>query len=63
MAGPTKVKSLTGELTLDSTSRRKDRGSRFEVRLRGTPTEIHLEVGDRGIGFDVEAALKSPGIA
>ena len=35
---------------------------RFEVQLWGTPTEIHLTVSDLGIGFDVEAALKSQGI-
>jgi len=34
----------------------------FEVQLWGTPTEIHLSVRDLGVGFDVEAALKSQGM-
>ena len=35
---------------------------RFEVQLWGTPTEIHLIVADRGVGFELETALKSQGI-
>ena len=34
----------------------------FEVRLWGTPSEIHLTVGDSGVGFDREAAKASPGL-
>lgn len=34
----------------------------FEVQLWGTQTEIRLTVRDLGVGFDVEAALKSQGI-
>jgi signal transduction histidine kinase len=35
---------------------------RFEVRLWGTPSEVHLTVSDSGLGFDSEAARKSPGL-
>ena len=35
---------------------------RFEVRLWGTPSEVHLTVSDSGLGFDSEAAKKSPGL-
>ena len=35
---------------------------RFEVRLWGTSNEIHLTVSDSGVGFDVEAATKGPGL-
>jgi len=35
---------------------------RFEVRLWGTPNEIHLTVKDSGKGFDREAARTSQGI-
>jgi PAS domain S-box-containing protein len=34
----------------------------FEVRLWGTPDEIHLTVGDSGAGFDREAARMSQGL-
>ena len=34
----------------------------FEVRLWGTPSEIHLTVGDSGVGFDREAAKASTGL-
>jgi PAS domain S-box-containing protein len=34
----------------------------FEVRLWGTPNEIHLTVGDSGAGFDIEAAKASRGL-
>jgi len=34
----------------------------FEVRLWGAPDEIHLTVGDRGVGFDVEATKASRGL-
>ena len=34
----------------------------FEVRLWGTPDEIHLTVGDSGSGFDSEAAKRSRGL-
>jgi PAS domain S-box-containing protein len=35
---------------------------RFDVRLWGTPHDVHLVVRDRGMGFDVEAAKASRGI-
>jgi len=35
---------------------------RFEVRLWGTPDEIHLTVRDSGAGFDSEAAKESRGL-
>ena len=35
---------------------------RFEVRLWGSPGEIHLNVSDLGAGFDTEAAMKSTGL-
>jgi len=34
----------------------------FEVRLWGTSDEMHLTVGDSGVGFDREAAKASPGL-
>jgi PAS domain S-box-containing protein len=34
----------------------------FVVRLRGTPEEIHLTIGDSGIGFDIEATRASRGL-
>lgn len=34
----------------------------FEVRLWGTPDEIHLTVGDSGVGFDMNEAKTSPGL-
>ena len=34
----------------------------YEVRLWGAPDEIHLTVGDRGVGFDVEATKASRGL-
>ena len=34
----------------------------FEVRLWGTPEEIHLTIIDSGAGFDVEAAKSSGGL-
>jgi signal transduction histidine kinase len=34
----------------------------FEVRLWGTPSEMHLTVSDSGLGFDSEAAKKSRGL-
>ena len=37
-------------------------GSRFAVRLWGTPGEIHLMVNDAGAGFDVEGAMKGRGL-
>jgi signal transduction histidine kinase len=35
---------------------------RFEVRLWGTPDEIHLTVSDSGAGFEREAAKESRGL-
>jgi signal transduction histidine kinase len=35
---------------------------RVEVELREAPHEIHLIVGDRGKGFDVEAAIRGQGL-
>jgi PAS domain S-box-containing protein len=35
---------------------------RYEVRLWGTPDEIHLTVRDSGLGFDREAAKESRGL-
>ncbi len=41
----------------------KHSGARqVEVRLRGTPDEIHLAVSDGGVGFDSQAAKKSRGL-
>ena len=34
----------------------------FEVRLWGTPDEMHLTIADSGVGFDVEAAKASRGL-
>jgi signal transduction histidine kinase len=34
----------------------------FDVRLWGTSDDVNLEVRDRGAGFDLEAAKRSPGI-
>jgi PAS domain S-box-containing protein len=34
----------------------------FEVRLWGTPGEIHLTIRDKGVGFDVEAVRASRGL-
>jgi PAS domain S-box-containing protein len=34
----------------------------FEVRLWGTPDEVHLTVSDSGSGFDIEAARESRGL-
>jgi PAS domain S-box-containing protein len=34
----------------------------FEVRLWGTPNEIHLTIADSGVGFDVEATNASRGL-
>ncbi|HEY2646576.1 MAG TPA: PAS domain S-box protein [Candidatus Acidoferrales bacterium] len=34
----------------------------FEVKLWGTPDEIHLLITDLGIGFDLDAARKGPGL-
>jgi PAS domain S-box-containing protein len=34
----------------------------FEVRLWGTPDEIHLTISDSGVGFDVEATKASRGL-
>jgi PAS domain S-box-containing protein len=34
----------------------------FEVRLWGTPDEIHLTISDSGVGFDVQAAKASRGL-
>ena len=35
---------------------------RFEVRLWGTPGEVHLTVSDSGVGFNSEAARESRGL-
>ena len=35
---------------------------RFEVRLWGTSSEIHLTVSDSGVGFDIDAAKRGPGL-
>ena len=35
---------------------------RFKVRLWGTPDEIHLEIMDAGVGFDIESAKASQGL-
>ncbi len=41
----------------------KHSGARhFEVRLWGTPDEVHLTVSDSGAGFDVEAGKASRGL-
>ena len=41
----------------------KHSGARhFEVRLWGTPDEIHLTVKDSGVGFDREAGKEEPGL-
>ncbi len=41
----------------------KHSGARhFEVRLWGTPDEIHLTVSDSGAGFDIEAGKASRGL-
>jgi len=37
-------------------------GRRFEVCLWGTPADIHLTVGDSGVGFDTEAARQGHGL-
>jgi PAS domain S-box-containing protein len=34
----------------------------FEVRLWGTPREIHLTIGDSGFGFDMDAPKKAQGL-
>jgi signal transduction histidine kinase len=34
----------------------------FEVRLWGTPDEIHLTISDSGVGFDVEASRATRGL-
>jgi PAS domain S-box-containing protein len=34
----------------------------FEVKLHGSPTEIHLTVRESGVGFDPELARGSPGL-
>jgi signal transduction histidine kinase len=34
----------------------------FEVRLWGTPDEIHLTISDAGVGFDIEATKASRGL-
>lgn len=34
----------------------------FDVRLWGTPGEIHLSVSDRGKGFDIKAAMRGRGL-
>ncbi len=34
----------------------------FEVRLWGTPEEIHLTISDSGVGFDMNAAKTSGGL-
>ncbi len=34
----------------------------FEVRLWGTPDEIHLTISDSGVGFDIEATKASRGL-
>jgi len=35
---------------------------RFEVRLWGSTEEVHLTIGDLGVGFDTGTAMKSTGI-
>jgi signal transduction histidine kinase len=35
---------------------------RFGVELRGTPDALNLIIRDGGVGFDREAALRSPGL-
>jgi signal transduction histidine kinase len=35
---------------------------KFSVQLWGTSDEIHLEVKDSGVGFDVEAARRGRGL-
>ncbi len=35
---------------------------RFVVRFWGTPGNIHLTIGDSGVGFDLETALKGRGL-
>jgi PAS domain S-box-containing protein len=41
----------------------KHSGARhFEVRLWGTPGEVHLTVRDSGAGFDTKAAKEGPGL-
>ena len=34
----------------------------FEVRLWGTPDEIHLTISDSGVGFDLESTKASRGL-
>jgi signal transduction histidine kinase len=36
--------------------------TRFDVRLWGTPAEIHLSVTDHGKGFDISAAMRGRGL-
>ena len=36
--------------------------ARFAVQLLGTPREIHLSVSDSGVGFELETAMKGPGL-
>jgi signal transduction histidine kinase len=36
--------------------------NRFEVRLWGIPGEIHLTVGDRGKGLEMETAMRNGGL-
>jgi signal transduction histidine kinase len=37
-------------------------GKHFEVSLLGKPSEIELEVTDRGVGFDVTSAKRGGGL-
>jgi signal transduction histidine kinase len=34
----------------------------FEVRLWGTPDEIHLTISDPGVGFDLESTKANRGL-
>jgi signal transduction histidine kinase len=36
--------------------------STFVVQLRGTGDAVHLTVRDEGVGFDVDAASRGPGL-
>jgi signal transduction histidine kinase len=41
---------------------RHSRVRHFDVHLRGTGDAVHLTVRDEGIGFDVDAASRGPGL-
>jgi len=60
---PTFLFVFSGYCKKHSTIRQKHSGVRhFEVRLRGTPNEVHLTVNDCGAGFDMGAAKAGRGL-